>query len=818
MKVQHPDDRIYGKAGSVLKRTAGFLAVLAVFLLVHVPEAGSSARSVRTGIQPKGARMVIDLERPTTYSISREGSILRVQVDSGMDARESGQFPANRIASTFSAVPDNGGTLIIIELKVPSVSVEHFTLPSPDRIVIDLNPPGKDPAPEITALHGLIPAPATHGPGPHSSVLKLPREDVTIGDGFSARSFSFDIPPLWKIRQGSSLNLNLETGGMGKNALLTILLVMNGSPVKTLVLESAKGSPGAIPIPLSPHLFKVGKNVLTIGASIDSKDRHQKSGGENLGIRDRSFLRLNFLPANDLRIKDMASPFEASVIKPGEGVAAVLPDRPEPAEIEAALVILLSWAGKAGDEAFSPRIIFQEELDNRTADSFHLVYLGRTSSLPAKVLEAFGSGGNEGPGSSLSSFLNVQGKARLLVTSGTAEGVLSGARSLLDPDLSEKMDSGKVLLGPGTVHEERVTYKTREDILFGRLFGGDILFSGTGSQEKRSLVALPPEGAVKGKPELVLDYRYSPVLDNTKSTLTVELGDAAASTVPLGKRSSGEGRLVVEVPRSLLGAGPFDIRFRISLETAGEEKAKGLEDAAWLLIDSASRFELSAGKGDLAPLFENLPHAFPGREISIFAGPGTRGEHLAALVRMLIDWNRYLASDLRVKVKSLSSFSRDEPEGSSIITGALGDIVRSGAPLAVGYEEASGRISSGPKVRVRKEHELGSVYLQVLGTRDRGTALLIGWPPERSGDGIFTGSIRFSSLRGDVNLISPNGEVASYYVNTPEPGESFLRSRPGLRIFLGLFAMGLSLALLALFVYHIRLKYPPRPPADGPGG
>ncbi len=109
MKVQHPDDRIYGKAGSVLKRTAGFLAVLAVFLLVHVPEAGSSARSVRTGIQPKGARMVIDLERPTTYSISREGSILRVQVDSGMDARESGQFPANRIASTFSAVPDKGG-------------------------------------------------------------------------------------------------------------------------------------------------------------------------------------------------------------------------------------------------------------------------------------------------------------------------------------------------------------------------------------------------------------------------------------------------------------------------------------------------------------------------------------------------------------------------------------------------------------------------------------------------------------------------------------------------------------------------------------
>lgn len=806
---------------SIFSRTASLVAVLVILSLLHASRGETSIRSVRTGIQPEGARLAIDLDRYADYSISKEGDRLRVDVRTGIQGAVSERFPANKVALAFSAQPENGGTTIVIDLSSPGVVARHYTLPDPERIVIDLSPGGQSEgqglqADGIIGLHGLIPAPVTHGPGPHTFDLYLPREDISIGKGSFVRTFFFETSPLWRIKEGSFLNLVLKTGDLEEDVLFRIMLTLNGHPVDTVIAEPAGVKPTGTVIPIPPRLFREGRNVMTLSASAGSKDRQYGGGIKNLGIHGNSLLRLSYLPVNDLRVGDLASPFKKAVITPGEDLAVVIPDSPEPGEIEAALEILLSWSREAGG-VFLPRVILLNELDNRTADKFHLVYLGRISAIPRYVLESFGTKNSAGGESTLSSFLNIQGKARLLLTSGSAEGVLLGARSLLDPELAEKMDTRRIVVGPGAVPSEESPGRPGNDIPFGRLAGGDVLFSGTGSQEKSFVIGLPPEEGLKGKPELVLSYRYSPVLDNLNSTISVEFGDVSARTVPLGKNNSGEGRLAVEIPRTLPETRSLNLKLKVSLLELENEKGKSLGDAAWLVVDSTSRLVLPVREGSLPLLLENFPYAFHGKAITVYAGDGMNGEMITALARMLISWDRDLPRDIRTKAEPLSSFSWEDPRGSTIIIASFAELLRSGAPLAVGYDETSGRIRPGRKVPVKKEHEEGSVCLQVLGAKGGEPVFLMGWPAKKSDAEIFPESFNFRNLRGDVSFISDSGGSVSFYVNTPEPGAGFLRSRPGLRIFLGLFALGLSLALLALFVYHIRLKYQPRPPADDPG-
>ena len=112
-----PDVMLRLKVPSALKRTigtAGLLAVLIISALSLSAASATSAVSFRAGLQPEGARLVIDLDRPVKYSLSAEGSKVIIDIRAESAEERSGNFPNNRVASSFSARPTAGGTSLEI--------------------------------------------------------------------------------------------------------------------------------------------------------------------------------------------------------------------------------------------------------------------------------------------------------------------------------------------------------------------------------------------------------------------------------------------------------------------------------------------------------------------------------------------------------------------------------------------------------------------------------------------------------------------------------------------------------------------------------
>ncbi|MDY0179545.1 MAG: hypothetical protein RBR55_06680, partial [Synergistaceae bacterium] len=252
------------KVPSALKRTigtAGLLAVLIISALSLSAASATSAVSFRAGLQPEGARLVIDLDRPVKYSLSAEGSKVIIDIRAESAEERSGNFPNNRVASSFSARPTAGGTSLEINLRSPVVTVKHYTLPSPERIVVDISPSpgatGQDGQnPRVFGIHGLVRAPLVTGPGKGYTDLRLSPEEMVLEEGFTARTFPFEVPFTRRIVEGSSFIPVLVFDADEGEAQARVSFILNGVPVGDTLLQVRKGSGTGTRIELPPGLIR----------------------------------------------------------------------------------------------------------------------------------------------------------------------------------------------------------------------------------------------------------------------------------------------------------------------------------------------------------------------------------------------------------------------------------------------------------------------------------------------------------------------------------------------------------------------------------
>lgn len=133
-----------------------FGSFLAIGLTVLPWNGECSVTSVRAGLLPGGSRIVIDLDRSSVYSLTKSGSELELFVSTPIKGKIAGNFPSNRTALSYQANPSGNDTILRVYLRSEKVSVRHFPLAKPDRIVVDLMP-GTD------IFDGVIPAEQFNG-------------------------------------------------------------------------------------------------------------------------------------------------------------------------------------------------------------------------------------------------------------------------------------------------------------------------------------------------------------------------------------------------------------------------------------------------------------------------------------------------------------------------------------------------------------------------------------------------------------------------------------------------------------------------------
>ena len=815
-----PEDKLRLKPPSALKRTirtAGLLAVLMVSAISLSSESAAPVVSFRAGLQPEGARLVIDLDRPVNYSLSAEGSKVMIDIKAESAGEGSGSFPNNRVASSYSARPTTEGTSLEINLRSPAVTVKHYTLPSPERIVVDISPSpgatGQDgQKPRVFGIHGLVRAPLVTGPGKGYTDLRLSPEEMVLEDGFTARTFPFEVPTTRRIVEGSSFSPVLVFEAKGEEGQARVSFILNGVPVGDTLLQSRKGSDTGTRIELPPGLIRPGENRMTLAVSTFPKGGRGQIGG-SLRILDESFLRLQYLSASDVRLKDVGAFLDGSLPTEGEDLAVVLPGRPEPEEILAALEMAMKWYGGRTFGQIRVRILTPEMVDSETARCFHTVYLGRRSLLPLPVLEAFRSETPPGDKGFLSAFVDPYGKFRLLVTSDTAEGVLSGVLSLMDRSLRERFDMRRAFITPGRTLPARKTEATDGSVTFREMTGGDIVLSAAGALERRMIITPPPIGKIGGEGEISVTFFSSHLLDGERSTLSLELNGAPAGTVKLGRSTaSREGRLAAKIPEKLFSLGPLEIGLRAVLEPAGGKRRELPGDAFWVVVDGSSQVRIPLSTRRLPPLLEYLPYQLTGGEISLFVGPEPKDGMLSAVAGILADWQRAPGKALEVKVKPLSQLEWESLKGDAIVAADLEEILSLGIPIAAVHRGEEAVITRGRSVKARLDPER-DVLIQLISRKSSGLGLVLGWPGRSQTGTAFLERFPPGELKGDVFLVSDGKEATLFYLETQEPRVGLIGPTPRKdhtgRVILGVSALGMSLALLWSLVYLGRRRERP---------
>lgn len=812
-----------------------FAGVLVLGVLTTPLIVECSVMSIRTGIQPDGARIVIDLDRSSEYSVARTNSDVKVTVRTGSVREMSGKFPSNRAALSFSVAPSGSDTVITIALKTSGVSVKHFTLSKPDRIVLDLSPetsaqsvhpkPTKkstaqtpSPAPAVAGTQGLVPASGTYGKGAQSFNSMLTDTDISVGSVFSTQSFFVDVSPTWKVLDGSYIQLILSHSQTTNPRISNIVVNVNNDPIYTIVMDQKNIWKGEIKIPVAPEYFGEGTNTITLSTymrSIEEQCQDIDNPGNWMRIHRESFVHLRYLPGSDIRLMDFTSPFFENNIHHKDNSVIVIPDDFEPAEAEAAFDMLISWARNARFKDFRPRVIRASEITPEIASTFHIIYLGREDKLPKAVLESFDTPDSIKGSSYLSTFLNSQGKGRLLITAETSQGVRFGVRAMMLPELKEQMNARKLSLALDTpLPKAPLRSELEAELPFSEVFTGDTVFRGTYSHEQFFSFKVPPQWELKGTPQIVLRYRHSPVLNERKSALTVDFDDVPRKSVPLGVTSSEEGRLVVPAPKDLKGGDFLNFNLRAYLDIDTFDCGHNFTEAAWLVVDKSSYLHLPHSLKKVAPLLEYLPYALSDNGVTVYLSPNADGSALTSLGHILISWQQSLLGDLSLSVKGLASFSWDKPGGHSVIVAPISEIVAGGIPISVGYDAKNTRIVSGQKIPVVPEFGESAVLFQLLSQNDSDLAMVMGWARSVPGGEMFNDALIRNRLRGDVCMVSPDGRVVPFYLDTPEPipeaktpqqwYEKILERFRGDRTTVGIFALGTSLVLFVLFVSLVR--------------
>jgi len=482
-----------------------------------------------------------------------------------------------------------------------------------------------------------------------------------------------------------------------------------------------------------------------------------------LRIHKESYLHLKYLPKEELSIKDFPSPYFEENVSHVELTGFVLPDNWSPQEVEALITIALDWAQRSGFKKFSPIVFCVSEINDDISSKYNLIYIGKSSSFPSKILDSF----NIKPDDLkdrfvISSFISSNGKGRLIITSIDETGVLKGTQALLLKEIRDQIEGDKVSLPVNIpIPMKEKAPELGSDIYFTDLKIGDIIFEGTYSHEQIISFRIPLHWAIKGNPSLVLHFRHSPALDERKSGLTVLINGIPIRAVALNAKNANDGRLTVPIPLDAIKSNYINIGFKAYLDIGVPDCDHNYTEVAWLVIEKTSYLHLPHDIKAMKPLIENLPFAMIGEQINLYLGKDVNSKALSTLLNCLISWQKSVYYPLEIHSFDLTSFKIEEFKKASehaIILGSSSEIEKAGIKLLM------------DKIPIVPEFSENATLWQLDVYGGKNLALIVSWVKEVPElKPLYLKALLDWALKGDLCLLSSRGDVIPFYLKTPKP-------------------------------------------------
>ncbi len=749
--------------------------------------ADAVVRSIRTGMQPKGPRIAIDLDEAAEYGVIKKDGRLYIQIKSRPSEKLSrtGELPGNDLVQAYSISREGEDTLIEVVLRRDDLEFRHFVMSGPERIVIDFFHSGEQP-PSLPQPVGMV-SPSGWSEAPvqektyekrlgliasrqvdegFTENLKIPLtvEELVFDESFEGQGFEIIIPRDWKILKGCSVELVLSGIWSGSLLVPPLDVFLNGFPLEVTSIEERNDGRKICTFLLPPGHLEPGANslVLTSGGLGSSGD---------IRVKPESRILLNARLKHDLRLSDFPEAFTSNETKrPKRRTLIVIPEGFSAGVYEAGLRVMQVLQQDVRNKAPGKKRPFAQFIafpvlksEVRAGEDYsgdHMIFLGGFDSFDEKVASAFGIPEKAmGMQAFLSCFSNREGASRLLVASEKPETLAEATKRFLEGKSEGGLDRPQTWIkvpGNQSQEDEKEQPIQKEEKITIPISEEETLFKGEGRYTSRFALDMDFFPQTVTNTRLGVTVRHSRGLDPEASRITFIVNGGNSETVPLDFPGMSKKMLVLPVtPRE--DDRYLDVTMEVVLKTVPAQSASGAWQP-WCVLDREGEFFSRQGDTSLEPFLENIASFMRGKAVTVYVAKSLNVNALNMLNSFLVGLKGLGGSPPELFFRPLDAYPGTQRVEPAVVLGRADEISGSGIPLVVEYDEKNLRFSSSPsRIPVAEEYEKESVLFELFEGDGKNFLLVATWPSEIPWSESFQKTLREGKIRGSICLVNKEG-------------------------------------------------------------
>jgi hypothetical protein len=442
------------------------------------------------------------------------------------------------------------------------------------------------------------------------SFSQLGMTDTFLYGPYDRMTINFSTPSDWQLDAGATVQLNLNpsitpgkstVAGQAPTTYGGILYISyNGSAIFEIGLNwtDTKTVTFAIPPSALKSTRQDGRQELQL--YLDAGTNCQDNARTDLLVMASSSIYLpHSYVAPITQLSALPEPFYMRTSFAPVPAIVVIPDKPSPSELQAALTTVAGFS-RMSQGNLSLTLIESSQVDAKTLQTSNLIFVGKASGLPSlhnvvmpaasdgSKFSAQGAGPDDGivemivsPWNKSNVALVIGGNSDAAVVKA-AQAVSSGA---LRPGASQNLTLVSDVLG------SVATPAVAEDRTMADLGYSSLTLNGIGVQSSDIIFNVPAGQVAKDGSYLKLIYINSGLVDFNTSGLTVYLNGETIGSLSLSKDMASNSTVQISIPTDGIKQGTNTLTIEVNLEPV-DVCSLFAQDNLWATFSSDSLLHL----------------------------------------------------------------------------------------------------------------------------------------------------------------------------------------------------------------------------------
>lgn len=611
-------------------------------------------------------------------------------------------------------------------------------------------------------------------------VINTPlQQDVVINGTYGFSSINFNVSNDWLVKDSSYLELYFSHANTSIFPDSSLTVLINNVPIESRLLNTKDPSPIKMLVSIPPNVLTSGFNQITVKTYLRTAENlceNENNPANWMVIHKKSYLHLAYTEQLDTsQLLEYPFPY----VKSGEDMPldfTFLYDQTQPnAEILRSLYTLSADLGRLMS---SKSLNFKFATPKNLASDDSYIYTG--TSIPESLKRYLPKGYNLSPGELFISEIKLNENHKLLL-------IISKKAELLS-QLTEMLNYSAVI---SQLNKETVVFsesdliaqpnKSNDNIIsFKELGYSNVTFEGTKSGSAGFYVDIPKNWMLTSGSKLVVETRFSSIVDAPTSTVTAIINGIPIGSRTLEKASQDNQILEFSLPDDVITSNRFNVVLSYTLGGDFDCGAAGNNKGLWAFISNDSYLQLNYTARELFSL-EDLASPFVSdgifNNLNIALSKNARYEELALTAAIMGKLGHQTIQSSSFEV----SFDDIKKGANNLIIGTADQalIQKNNTKATVPYNPAfSGFVSkTGLFLLANQQKEYATA--QILYDKDSLTSNL--WISSITPAGLeWAGKYLYdfglySQVKGDVIFVSRSGLLQQIETIKPETAAALIK-------------------------------------------